>query len=128
VDTSNAGAVPVSVLFEAALANSQSLSSDLDGISATSEVTFQFSLPDIPAVPLLSYDNLLTIGAGQIQSTTASPTLISSTTLLTNTPYSFFLETASSSNGVSAATPEPGTLFLLISGFAFVAFSSARRH
>ncbi len=127
VDTTNTGTVPVSVLFSAALATNQSLSTDLQGISASSEVTFQFSLPDIPAVPFLSYDNLLTIGPGQSESTTASPTLSGSTTLLTNTPYSFFLETDSESSGVDSVIPEPSSLFLVIAGLALVAAIRAWR-
>jgi hypothetical protein len=127
VDTTNTGANPVSVLFSAALATSQSLFTDAFGISASSEVTFQFSLPDIGAVPFLYYDNLLAIGSGQSLSAASSPTLSASTTLLTNTPYSFFLEADSESNGADSAVPEPASVLLLASGLAALAVSRARR-
>ena len=84
-------------------------------MSSSSEVTFQFSLPDIGAVPFLFYDNSLDFGPNQSVSTAASPTLSQSTTLLTNTDYSFFLETASESDGGSM-TPEPPSFLLIAAG------------
>jgi hypothetical protein len=106
VDTTNPGTNPVSVNFSAALSISQSLLTDIYGVEASSEVTFQFSLPDIGAVPFLFYDNPLSIGPSQSLSSSSSTTLSASTTLMTNTPYSFDLETDSESDGTSI-TPEP---------------------
>jgi MYXO-CTERM domain-containing protein len=126
VDTTNAGANPVSVLFSASLATSQSLVTTMYGMSSSSDVTFQFSLPDIGAVPFLSYDNPLDFGSNQSVSTTSSPTLTQSTTLMTNTPISFFLETDSESDGGSM-TPEPASMFLAAAGLAALAVRRSRR-
>jgi hypothetical protein len=126
VDTTNTGMNPVNVLFSAALAASQSLVTTGYGNESSSEVTFQFSLPDIGAVPFLFYDNALDYGANQSVSTSSSPTLSASTTLMTNTPYSFSLETDSESDGGSM-TPEPASLFLVAAGLVALAVSRARR-
>jgi hypothetical protein len=126
VDTTNTGTNPVDVLFSAALAASQSLVTTAYGNESSSEVTFQFSLPDIGAVPFLSYDNALNFGSNQSVSVSSSPTLSASTTLMTNTPYTFSLETDSESDGGSM-TPEPASMFLAAAGLAALAAGRARR-
>jgi len=115
---------PVNVTFSADLALSQSLFTDLLGISASSEVIFQLSLPDDDAngdfIGLLLFsDTPLTIASDSSESSSLSPTLTGSALLQFNTPYSLFAEVDSESSGVDS-TPEPSTLWLAAAGLAAV--------
>jgi hypothetical protein len=112
---------PVNVSFAATLAVNQSLLTDIFGVSATSETTYQYMLPDLDANgnfigTLLFYDSSpLTIGSNSTFANAASPTLSSSALLQFNTPYSFFEEVDAESSGVDS-TPEPSTILLMTAG------------
>lgn len=118
------GANPVNVSFGAVLTGNQSLFTDPYGISAASDVTFQLQVPGLTPDPFLFYDNKITIGSDTTSSTPVDQTLSGSASLLTNTEYSFFLETDSESDGF-AATPEPSSLLLMATLLASCA--AARR-
>ena len=109
---------PVNVLFSAALSYSQNLVTDAFGQQAYSEVIFQLSLPDVGAVPFLFLDNPLTIGPSTTLAAAGTPTLSSSTSrlgLLTNTPYSIYIEADAESSGINTS-PEPSSLLLMAAG------------
>jgi hypothetical protein len=116
---------PVSVQFTAMLQTDQSLSTLGFGQSATSEVIFNFNLPDLPDQPLLFFDSPLQIGPNDSLSNTASPTLTASVTLQPNTPYSFITEADAESSGLNAV-PEPSSLLLLLTVSVLFAFLPAR--
>jgi MYXO-CTERM domain-containing protein len=113
---------PVNVSFSAALALDQSLMTDLAGNSAYSEANFQFILPDDDANgnfigTLLALDNPISIGPDSSVDAISSPTLSNSALLTPDTPYYFFLELDSESQGVDS-TPEPSTIWLGVAGLA----------
>lgn len=117
VDTTP-GTNPVDVTFDATLTGSQSLFSDPYGISADSEVTFDLALPDLDSNGnfigdgFLFYDNPVSIGSDTTSLTTVNKSLTNTASLLTNTEYSFFLETDAESDGFDS-TPEPSSLLLM---------------
>jgi hypothetical protein len=118
---SSGGTNPIGVQFTASLSYDQSLSTDNYGLLASSEVIFQLSLPDTGLVPFLFLDNPLSIsGPDQSAAATASPVLSSSTTLLTNTPYSLYIEADAESSGLDSPTPEPSSLLLAAGGTAMI--------
>jgi len=112
---------PVSVGFTAMLQTDQSLSTLALGQSATSEVIFNFNLPDLLNQPLLFFDNPLQIGPSDSLSNTASPTLTASVVLQPNTPYSFITEVDAESSGLNTV-PEPSSLLLLLTVLVPCAF------
>ena len=116
---------PVSVQFTAMLETDQSLATLGLGQSATSEVIFNFNLPDLSDQPLLFFDNPLQIGPNDSVSNTATPTLTASVTLQPNTPYSFITEVDAESSGLNTV-PEPSSFLLFLTVLVLFAFLLAR--
>ena len=130
---SNGGSTdPVNVSFSAALALSQFILTDSAGISAFSEASFQFMIPDFDANgdfigTLLALDNPISQGPDSSVDNTSGPTLSASALLLPDTPYFFFLELDSESQGLDSATPEPSTIWLGVAGLAAFVLCRRRR-
>ena len=99
---------PVNVTFSAPLAVDQFLQTSGAGVSASSEAIFSLLLPDLSSSPILFYDNLLTIGPSQTLSNLVSPTLTTTQSLLSDTPYTFIAALDAESSG--ASVPEPSSL------------------
>ena len=109
---------PVNVLFSATLSYSQSLVTDAFGEQAYSEVIFQLSLADVGAIPFLFLDNPLQIGPNTTRTAAGTPTLSGSASglgLMTNTPYSIYIEGDAESSGINTS-PEPSSLLLIAAG------------
>jgi hypothetical protein len=116
---------PVSVVFNSTLSYSQLLVTNAYGLSASSEVIFQLDLPDIGQ--MLFLDNPLSIsGPNQNAVAAGNPVLSMSTTLVTNTVYSLFIEADAESSGVDSRTPEPSSIFLAAAGLAMLLATRAR--
>jgi hypothetical protein len=85
-----------------------------------SEVNFQLDVPDVDSSgtplpsPFLSYDSLLSITAPDQSADAGSPSPMSGTATLSNTPSFFLPGTDSESYGMdSSSTPEPLTFVLV---------------
>jgi hypothetical protein len=117
---------PVSVQLKALLDYDQSLSTTGYGLSASSEVIFNFLLPDLGGDSVLFFHNLLTIGPNDSTAAAGSPTVSASVMLDPDTPYYFIAEVDSESSGLSQV-PEPSSLFLGLTVCAFSALLFARR-
>lgn len=121
----------VDVTLTAILATSQSLLTAGFGQSATSEVTYTFLIPDIESVPVLFYDNLLTIGPDQSLDQSSNPTQTITLSLPANTPLAFVQFLDDEPSGVNlnpvSPVPEPSSLLFLFSGLGLLAFSRHRR-
>jgi hypothetical protein len=106
---------PVTVDFLAALNGSQSLTTDADGVLATSEVTFNLVICCAPGsntpTTELFYDSPLQIGPSSFLFDPISTTLTGSDTLLTNTSYFFDAQVDAESFGMNV--PEPSSVWLL---------------
>jgi hypothetical protein len=107
----------VSTEFSAQLSGNQSLTTTGGGQFATSEVIFNFMLPDLGAnASVLFLDSPQSIGPGGMFVAPVSTTLMNSVNLQTNTPYNFLLEVDAESSGLDVA-PEPSSSFLTGCGF-----------
>ena len=115
---------PVNVAFAATLAANQSLLTDAFGISATSQVTFQLSIPDFGLI--LFSNNPLAIGPSDSLSQASTSTVTNSFQLQFNTPYSIFAEVDSESSGIDS-NPEPSTIILMTTGLAGLLAARRRR-
>ena len=119
-DSRNNGSMnPVDVTFTALLNASQSLLTDAYGLTATSEVAFQLR---VDGNLLLLYDHPLGISSASTLSqsgpqtlsvSTNSPLLAQPLGLVTNKPYSFYIQANASSSGLDSPTPEPAPFLLL---------------
>jgi PEP-CTERM motif len=105
----------VNVTFNASLLVSQILMTDAIGVSASSEATFTLTVPGIQSSPVLSFDNLLSVGPSQTMSYSASPVLTAMVMVPTNTPESFVAALDVENNLVSMV-PEPSSLLLTAIG------------
>jgi hypothetical protein len=104
---------PISVNFTAYLDDHQLLKTTGTGVSASSESIFTLTVPDAQTSPLLSFDNLLTIGPNQtVNYFPGTITLATSAVLMPNTIYPFVAALDSESFG--ASTPEPASIALLL--------------
>jgi hypothetical protein len=124
----SAGGTPssVNVTFSAPLAIDQFLQTSGFGQFASSEAIFTLMSPDINSgSPILAYDNLLTIGPGQTLSNVTSPTLTTTQSLLSDTPYNFTASLDAESSGVSDV-PEPSSLPLVLIAVGFSAVLGRR--
>jgi hypothetical protein len=105
---SGGGNNPVMVNFGAALTGNQTLVTDADGVSATSEVIFNLVVGNTTELFL---DSPLGIGPSAFLSNPISSNFTHTDTLLTNTPYFFDAQVDAESNGVNV--PEPASVLLL---------------
>jgi len=120
---------PVNVTIKAALSYSQSLMTDAYGEQANSEVIFQLNLPDVTATPFLFLDNPLQIGPNTTLAASRSPTLSGSTSslgLLTNTPYSIYIEADAESSAINTS-PEPASFLLIGAGLLLIGARRQKR-
>jgi hypothetical protein len=120
---------PVNVTINAALSYSQSLMTDAFGEQANSEVIFQLNLPDVTASPFLFLDNPLQIGPNTTLTAFGSPTLSGSTSslgLLTNTPYSIYIEADAESSAINTS-PEPASFLLIGAGLLLIGARRQKR-
>jgi hypothetical protein len=102
---------PVSVVLSAALSGNQTLMTDAQGLSGTSELIFTLLLPDLSDSPVLFMDNLLQVGSSQSLSSPLSKTLTATVLLDANTSYFLITQADSESSGTNA--PEPSSRWLL---------------
>jgi hypothetical protein len=100
----------VSVDFTAFLALSLYLQTTGSGQSAVSEASFTLTLPDISSNPVLSFDNLPSIGPNQTLNQSMNPTPTTSLTVPAGTELSYYIALDMDPTGVSSAIPEPGKL------------------
>lgn len=120
---------PVNVTINAALSYSQSLMTDAFGEQANSEVIFQLNLPDVTATSFLFLDNPLQIGPNTTLAASGSPTLSGSTSslgLLTNTPYSIYIEADAESSAINIS-PEPASFLLIGAGLLLIGARRPKR-
>jgi hypothetical protein len=93
----------VSVQFSAPLVIDQSLTTSVEGLSASSEVVLNVSSPDINSGnPLLFFDNPITIGPNASKAFNASPTLTDTETLVAGQKYLVTVGVDAESSGLSA--------------------------
>ena len=97
------------------------------GVSAFSEASFSFLLPDIQSRPILFFDDPLSIGANQSTGYIARPTLTTSLVLQPNALYSFDLDMGGEVSGASLVTPEPASVALLFTAAVLTAAISRQR-
>ncbi len=116
----------VSVDFTAFLSLSLLLQTTGLGESAVSEASFTLTLPDIGPNPVLSFDNLPSIGSDQTLNQTLSPTLTQSLMVPADTPESFTIALDTDPTA-SSTTPEPPSLLLAALGMSCLAGFRARR-
>jgi PEP-CTERM motif len=107
---------PVNVTFNASLLVNQFLMTDAAGASANSETIFTLMLPDIQSSPVLSFDNLLSIGPSQATSYSASPDLSATVSVPADTILSFVVALDSDGPPTSSTVPEPSSLLLIATG------------
>jgi hypothetical protein len=122
---SNAG----SVTFSAILVPSQSLTTDANGIQASSEVTFSLSLYSntggTVASNLLYFDSLLSVGPSGSLLMSPVQTPISNSVSLDAGSYSAYLSLDAEASAVNTV-PEPSTFALLLGGALFEIARRAR--
>jgi len=102
---------PVNVTFSASLSNSQSLSTDANGLSAFSETTYSLDLPDYSSSPILFYGSPSSIGPSTSVVIGNDPSPTQSTTILltAGTPYYLFSSLDAEANGYGALTVPDGS-------------------
>jgi hypothetical protein len=123
--TSTATAINVSATFS----STQSLTTDFFGISASSETILTVQIGD--DFPVF-FDSPLSIGPNTTLILPVTQTLNGSTTALfqPNTSYSIFIQTDAESSGLNSPSPEPSSLYVLITVLGIsstIAVSRARR-
>jgi hypothetical protein len=114
LDSTNPTPSNVNVTFTAGLSGSQLLMTDAYGVSATSEIIFNLSLPDIGTTALF-YDNPLSIGPSSSLNSPYSASPTDTVQLQTNTEYTLIVEADAESSGLNS-TPEPSSIFLTALG------------
>jgi hypothetical protein len=110
-----AGTIPVAL--QAGLSYSQLVKTDALGLFATSDVIFNFLLPDI-GFSLPVFESLLIIGPNAMASQSGAPTLFDMVMLQANTPYSFVAGVDAESSGLNV--PEPSSVVLTATVFACI--------
>jgi hypothetical protein len=107
----------VSTQFSAQFSGNQSLTTAGGGQLATSEIIFNFMLPDLGAnASVFFLDSPLSIGPDSLLISPYSDTLMNSVDLQTNTSYNFLLEVDAESSGLDFV-PEPSYSFLTVCSF-----------
>jgi hypothetical protein len=117
----------VKVTFNASLLVNQFLMTNSLGVSANSEVVFTLTVPNIQSGPILSYDNLESIGPSQTTSFSASPMLSATFTVPSNTLESFTFALNADGPPTVSKIPEPSSLLLTAAGALALAGYRFRR-
>jgi hypothetical protein len=142
IDTGDApGTDQVTVSLSALLSEAESLITSGGGVSASSEAIFtvlfygtdtsgnMYPLLDSNGnpIPLLFYDDPLSIGPDSALSKGDDPSLNTTLTLWNDTSYSIFAETDIEASAVTASTPEPSSFMLTFSSLILCVLILMRR-